>query len=97
MTTIKQVKASEILEPTMQKWDFKTHTYSPYVPPKGVHILFSPNMELEINCTNCNDGLTYGQGFTSRTIHNTYGMGWPVCEKCYEKEWEDERKSKDIN
>jgi len=34
--------------------------------------------------------MVYGDGYTSKTIHNSVGFGYPVCEKCYNKELEEE-------
>jgi transcription elongation factor Elf1 len=48
-----------------------------------------------INCADCGKQVTYGDCYTSLTIHTNTGMGYPVCEKCYEKEWEERRAVKD--
>jgi len=32
-----------------------------------------------------------GEAFTSHTIHNKIGLGYPICEECYMKELRDER------
>lgn len=86
----------DILAPNMKRWDFITHEYTPYLPPNdGIYCLFTRDMDLAINCTSCGKDMTYGQGRTSRTIHNEVGMGWPVCEDCYSKEWEAEKAAKE--
>ena len=48
-----------------------------------------------INCADCGKQITYGDCYTSLTIHTNTGMGYPVCEKCYKKEWEERRAVKD--
>lgn len=77
----------DILTPDIGKWNYETHEYDPYFPdPKWVIVLYSPDMELPINCTSCGKRMTYGQGYTSQEIHNSFGMGYPVCDTCYEVE-----------
>lgn len=80
----------------LQKWDFNKHEYLPFeVPDDREVVLYSPNMERPIDCTGCGKHMTYGKGYTSRTIHTQAGLGYPVCDECYEIEWKDERESKD--
>lgn len=35
--------------------------------------------------------LLRGSAYTSLEVHNQFGLGYPVCEECYQKEWERER------
>lgn len=90
------IPAELIFLPTIQKWNFKTHKYEKFKFTKAkkrwVVVLFSEDMDLEINCVNCGKKMTYGQGYTSRQYHNHAGLGYPVCEDCYNKEWELEEK-----
>lgn len=75
----------------LRKWDYATHEYKPYeVPDDKTFIVYSADMDLPVNCANCFKDMTYGQGYTSRTIHTEVGFGYPVCEDCYEKEREYE-------
>lgn len=83
-----------ILEKTAQKWNFKTKEYEDYDLP-AVCPLLCYNMEKIINCANCSRKIKYKEGYSSKTIHNEYGFGYPVCEECYKKELEDERKYKE--
>lgn len=78
----------------LQKWNFKTHEYEPFKSPAVVLSLYSEDMLAATDCANCGKRMTYGEGYTSRTIHNHVGFGYPVCQGCYEKEWADERASK---
>lgn len=48
-------------------------------------------MEKVINCADCKKEFQYRKGYSSKTIHNEYGFGYPVCEECYKKELENER------
>ncbi len=68
------------------KWNYETREYDPYTPPKGTIILFTQDIELPINCTSCGKDMTYGEGYTSRELHTNSGLGFPVCEDCYEDE-----------
>lgn len=74
----------------LQKWNFKTHEYEPFESPAKVLSLYSEDMLAEVDCANCGKRMTYGEGYTSRTIHNHVGLGYPVCEDCYEIERKEE-------
>lgn len=47
-------------------------------------------MDEVIPCAECGKKILYGDGYTSRKIHNVSGMGYVVCERCYDKEREEE-------
>jgi hypothetical protein len=71
----------------LQKWDFNLHEYLPYEVPNDKNIvLFSRDMELRLDCTNCFRVMVYGHSYTSLTIHNELGLGYPVCADCYAAE-----------
>ena len=73
---------------THRKWNYRKHDYEPYVIPDSWHCpLVAADMTEIINCAECGKQLTFGDGYTSRVIHNTFGMGHYVCEGCMEKEW----------
>jgi len=79
------------------KWDFEAHEYVKHdVPENMTIVLYSTNMDLPINCSNCFKNMTFGDGYTSRTIHNPTGFGFPVCEDCYEEEVAQEKNNKEI-
>lgn len=84
----------------MKKWDFETRTYKDFESPAGyianfyIGLAWSRDKKIldkEIGCTNCGEIVKYGDTYTSRTIHNNGGLGFPVCEDCYNKEWEAEK------
>lgn len=75
-----------------QKWNFKTKEYEPYELPEGASC-YENEMETPIKCAQCGHVMQYGDGYTSRQIHTKGGFGYCVCEKCYEKEWKEERKA----
>ena len=76
----------------MNKWNFKTREYEPYSVPADWNCkTFSVNMDEIVNCPHCGREVRFGDCYTSRQIHTRYGMGFAVCEECYEKEWREER------
>ena len=75
-----------------RKWNPKTREYHDYELPDGA-CLYSDDMDKEIACAKCGQKMTFGDGYTSRQIHTEYGFGYAVCEKCYEKEWKEEREN----
>ncbi|MPN11812.1 hypothetical protein SDC9_159120 [bioreactor metagenome] len=77
-----------------RKFDFKAETYTPYELPEGA-CCYSDEMDMPITCAQCGKPMCYGEGYTSRQIHTEHGVGFCVCEKCYEKEWKDEREGND--
>lgn len=81
----------------LQKRDFKTRKYSEYRPPsEWTIVLWGNDMDREINCTSCWCKTVYWVTYTSLTIHNNFGFGYPVCSECYDKERELRRKYKDL-
>lgn len=76
----------------LQKWNFQTHTYEPFESPAIVLKIYSEDMDERCDCANCGKIMTYGDGYTSKTIHTEGGFGYPVCSECYEKEVEEDRK-----
>lgn len=76
----------------MLKWNYKTLEYEEYTVPDSWKVkLFSDDMYEEINCASCGKSMKYGDGYTSRTIHSKHGIGYTVCEDCYNNEIEEER------
>jgi hypothetical protein len=77
------------------RWNWATHQYDPYTPnPTWNLVLYTEDMDLAINCANCGKTMTYGEGLTSREIHNATGFGYPVCSSCYEDEFKREREAR---
>lgn len=74
----------------LQKWDYKKQEYLPFESPARVLALYSEDMVAEVDCANCGMRMTFGDGYTSRTIHNWAGLGYPVCKDCYDKERKEE-------
>lgn len=78
---------------TVGKWNFQTHEYDPYELPAG-NVPLLADLDEHVNCANCGKDLVFGDCYTSRRIHNKYGLGYPVCEDCYSEEWALEKEAK---
>lgn len=73
------------------KWNFKEQKYEDYELPENCPLVCH-DMEKIINCANCREKFKFGECYCSKIIHNEIGFGFPVCEKCYNKELENERR-----
>lgn len=71
-----------------KKWNYVTHSYDDYyVPIDKVLITWSDDLGAKINCCQCLKEITYGDSYVSLEVHNEAGMGYAVCEDCYDQEW----------
>lgn len=73
------------------RWNFKTHDYEPCEVPKGA--VMCCDMKQTVQCACCGEYMRYGDGYTSRRIHTSGGLGFAVCEDCYREEWIEESKA----
>ncbi len=78
----------------LNKWNYETQEYEPFESPVKHRHVYSEDMDELVACANCGETLPYGDTFTSRTIHTSMGFGYPVCDRCYREEFNDEAKSK---
>lgn len=79
----------------LNKWNYETHEYDPIEVPDEWNIpLYTDDMGKIVNCPQCGKELPYGETYTSKEIHNWVGLGYGVCEECYEKECERRNKYK---
>lgn len=67
----------------LQRWNYTTREYEPFISNAEKLILYTQDMDLEINCPNCCKPLIYGDSYTSKEIHNNSGLGFPVCPTCH--------------
>lgn len=74
-----------------RKWNYEKHEYEPYELPDRCY-LFGGSLKSRVACAQCGKGKEYGNTFTSKEIHTSVGLGYPVCEKCYRKEVETEKR-----
>lgn len=71
----------------VQKWDFEKHEYEPHVVDDKLHVvLITEDMNEIVNCINCEKAMTFGESYTSKQYHTSVGLGYPVCENCYDVE-----------
>jgi len=72
----------------VQKWDHRNRVYNPHkIPDDWKVATFCSSMGTLVNCAQCGKLMHYGDCYTSREIHNPAGIGFAVCEDCYEAEW----------
>lgn len=72
----------------VKKWNYKTHSYDDVTLPKHYNCkTFSYNMEDKVNCPHCGKEIEFGDSYTSLEFHTSIGMGYAVCESCYEEEY----------
>lgn len=70
------------------KWNFDTAEYEPYDLPENCPLSLTPDeLETVINCASCRKKAIFGACYTSKAIHNPSGFGYPVCESCYNQEF----------
>lgn len=85
----------EVLDNTfIQRWNFVKHKYEPHTPNHEL-VIYTEDMDLEIKCTNCEKDMVFGDAYTSKQYHNRIGIGYPVCEQCYEVEVMQDRKERE--
>jgi hypothetical protein len=69
------------------KWDYESQSYKDYeVPDHWKVSLYSSDMEEIISCCQCGENLEFGDGYTSKEVHTEFGLGYMVCENCYNDE-----------
>lgn len=79
----------------LRKWNYEKRTYTPYEIPDNKELnikLYSNDMDEIVNCPRCLNKVRYGETYTSLEFHNNFGLGFPVCKECYQKEWEERRR-----
>lgn len=65
----------------LQKWNYKTHKYEDFASPASNPMVYHEDLHDEIDCTNCGQKMIAGNAFTSMTIHDDTGFGYPVCDE----------------
>lgn len=72
----------------LNRWNYEKHDYEPYEVPDDWNVkMYSNDMGEIINCCQCGRRITFGEGYTSKEVHNNFGFGYIVCEKCNDEEW----------
>ncbi|MGF6376867.1 putative nucleic-acid-binding Zn-ribbon protein [Clostridiales Family XIII bacterium PM5-7] len=81
----------------LNKWNYETHAYDEFIVPDDWNVkTYSTDMNEIIHCPQCGNTLTFGKGYTSREIQTEYGMGYSVCEKCSNEEFNRDCKNRSI-
>lgn len=71
----------------LKKWNYETNQYYDYeIPNDWKCKIYSEDLEAIINCPHCGKKIKYGDSFTSFEFHNQFGMGYGVCDECYQEE-----------
>ncbi len=79
-----------------RKWYYEKHEYLPYLVPEDKKLcLLTEDMDEIVNCCQCLKDMAFGDSYTSMEVHNAFGLGYAVCESCYDKEWERRKKYKE--
>lgn len=70
------------------RWNYETRSYDPYESTPGTTVgFFSEDLEKPINCAQCGKEITFGEGYTSKEIHQLgTGFGYVVDSDCYDEE-----------
>lgn len=77
----------------LNKWNVLTKEYEPLrIPNNWKCKTYSNDMEELVNCPQCGKKIRFGDCYTSLEVHTNFGMGYAVCEDCYNKEWERRNK-----
>lgn len=72
---------------TYKKWNYVTHSYDDYyVPVDKTLISWSADLNIKVNCCQCLKEIDYSDSYTSLEVHTDMGMGYAVCEDCYNQE-----------
>lgn len=76
----------------IRKFNWKTRKYEKYDAPEGIRLaLYCSDMNEIVNCAQCFKSISFGDSYTSREVHTNIGLGYAVCEECYDKEWNREQ------
>ncbi len=77
----------------MKRWNYVTRSYEDYSYPADWNVcIMSMDMHKKVSCAGCGAVIKHGEAFTSRVLHNNYGIGYDVCSECYERERAEEQK-----
>lgn len=77
----------------MDKYNPELGRYEGYVvPEEWICPLYCEDMAKIVNCAQCGKELRYGETYTSKEVHNHIGLGYGVCEECYQEEWKRKNK-----
>ena len=71
----------------LRRWDNERHEYLPFAVPDDRRVTVrASDMDAVVDCASCGTTMTFGESMTSLEIHTVFGIGYAVCEGCYEHE-----------
>lgn len=70
----------------LQKWNYEKHKYERFESPAKRIALVIDDPDMITDCTNCGRTEIVGETYTSQQIHDSVGIGFPVCDICYQAE-----------
>lgn len=71
----------------LKKWNYQKKEYEEYSVPDSWNVgVYAFDMDTCVDCAHCGTPKPYGLTFTSMEIHTEAGIGYAVCDKCYEEE-----------
>lgn len=65
-----------------KKWIDEKHCYVDCEISDNCSI-YEEDMDKEVDCCCCGKKVKFGDTYTSRHYHTSFGMGYAECEKCY--------------
>lgn len=72
----------------LRKWNYEKHNYEPYEVKEDWNVkVYTNNMEEIINCAHCGKKIKAGDSYSSYEIQTEIGIGYGICEKCYNIEF----------
>lgn len=72
----------------INKWNYMTRQYDEVTLPDLNYKTYSNDMKEIVNCPHCFKEVTHAETYTSMEFHTEFGMGYGVCDECYQKEWQ---------
>ena len=68
-----------------RKYNVELHEYEDILLPDECRT-YEDDMEKMVPCAQCGRLHKYGEMYTSKEVHNAYGLGYPVCAECHDDE-----------
>ena len=81
------ITLEEMFSGPAERFNRSSGEYEQYVLPEGA-VTYCEDMAQIVACRSCGKPLVFGESCTSLEIHNKYGIGFAVCDKCFWKEAE---------
>lgn len=76
----------------LERFNRQKHKYEEYGVPVNWNVKCYADLEDIVNCAQCGKELKFEDCYTSLEVHTDIGIGFAVCEDCYEAEWQRRKK-----